>query len=383
MAVTFEYGQNKIRDFKVNVVKGKGSKGKNVVASILINDSIEAIPTKRFWKSLHQRFRYSPNIHKYFEYEEVFQRIVDRASNSDVRWCLEKVDGHKPKLLAITNPNTPMIEVGPLMGVLDEYSAEQKDYSNGVVRSTHTPKVPWHFQVGGDSFINKFIVDTPIDGHGKPAIYVSLLRLVCTNGMVGYSPSFRTELNVGKKNDSIEFSLSRALESFNNEEAYAALQSRVEAAQNSWASVFEVMQLHRTIIKVYGSGNLKGVKQLNIGGETGNTWDDVPVMKQFATMTGDLNKQYGLANIDALSPKKQKTLPAKCTIYDVLNFSSEVGTHHATPEGNRQCQAFCGKIMTSEYDLEGTRETFLDFKDFFIGNEKTAQTMADMQSLSH
>lgn len=382
MAVTFEYGINKVKNIRVECSKAV-TKKKNVVSKIIINDQHEVVATKRFWKSLHQRFRFSPNIYKYFSHEEVFERITERASNADCRWCIERVDGQKPKVLALTNPNQPIIQCGNLMEVLGQYRADGKDYSEGVVRSTHTPKVPWHFQIGGDSFVNRFIVDTPIDGHGKPCIYVSLLREVCTNGMVGFAPSFRTELNVGKKNDSIEFSLMRALESFNNEEAYAALQQRVEDAQNSWASVYEAMNVHKSIIKVYSSGNLKGVKQLNIGGESGNTWDDVPVMQQFSKMTGDLNRQYGLANIDALSTKKQKTLPAGCKVYDILNFVSETATHHATPAGNRILQGSLGNLLANEYDLEGTCEQYQDWKDFFITNEATAQTVADMQSLSH
>jgi hypothetical protein len=379
MSVSFEYGINKISEMKVETVK---TNKKNVVSKIIIADKHEVYPTKRFWKSLHQRFRFSANIFKYFSHEEIFKRISERAPNDKCRWCIEKVTGQKDKALALTNPNSPVIQCHNLMEILGQYNADKKDYAEGVVRSTHVPKVPWNFEIGGDNFVNRFIVDTPIDGHGKPAIYVSLLRVVCSNGMVGFSPAFRTELNVGKKNDSIEFSLCRALESFNNEEAYAALQERIEHAQTSWASVHECMGLHKAIVKVYGSGNLKGVKQLTIGGEEGNTWNDVPVLKSFAKMTGDLNRQYGLANIDALSLKKQRTLPASCTVYDMLNFVSETATHHATAAGNRTLQAFLGGLIANEYDLEGTKEQYADWKDFFISNDATAQTLADMSQKS-
>lgn len=380
MSVTFEYGISPIKDMKVEMVKaGK----KNVASKIIIADKHEVVPTKRFWKSLHQRFRFSSNIFKYFPHEEVFERISKVSPNDKCRWCIEKVDGQKPKALALTNPNSPVIQCHNLMEVLGEYRADKKDYSNGVVRSTHIPKVPWNFQIGGDAFVNRFIVDTPIDGHGKPAIYVSLMRLVCTNGLIGFSPCFRTEINVGKKNDSIEFSLSRALESFNNEEAYAAMQTRIENAQQSWASVYETMQLHKCLIKTYSNGGLRGVKQLTIGGEEGNTMDDVPVLREFTKKSSDLNRQYGLANIDALTPKKQRNLPSSWTVYDMLNFISETATHHATPDGQRSLQAFIGNTIANEYDLEGTVADYKDWTDFFISNENTAQAMADMQSLSH
>src|SRR5260221_348195 len=74
------------------------------------------------------------------------------------------------------------------------------------------------------------IIDTPIDGFGRPSVYLSLLRLVCSNGAVGYSPAFRSELSVGKGDDGVAFALTRVLDGFNNEDGYAALRQRFESA---------------------------------------------------------------------------------------------------------------------------------------------------------
>lgn len=44
-------------------------------------------------------------------------------------------------------------------------------------------------------------------------------------------------------------------------------------------------------------------------------------------MTGDTSRLYGLANLDALSAKRQRTLPVRCKVYelckvyDLLNFA--------------------------------------------------------------
>ena len=65
-------------------------------------------------------------------------------------------------------------------------------------------------------------------------------------------------------------------------------------------------------------------------------------------------------------------------MYDLLNFASELGTHHATPTGNRLVQAYIGDLISSEYDLEGTVDQFGDWRDFFIGNDATCTTLADM-----
>jgi len=77
---------------------------------------------------------------------------------------------------------------------------------------------------------------------------------------------------------------------------------------------------------------------------------------------------YGLANLDALSVKRQRVLPARCRVYDLLNFASEVATHHSTTEGNRSMQAFIGSVISDEYDMEGTAETVTDFADFLVAD---------------
>jgi hypothetical protein len=83
-------------------------------------------------------------------------------------------------------------------------------------------------------------------------------------------------------------------------------------------------------------------------------------------MTGDLTRLYGLADLDALTVKKQRTLPTACRVYDLLNFTSELATHHARPEAARTLQGHLGQLISGEYDLEGTAEQFGDWRDFFL-----------------
>ncbi len=95
------------------------------------------------------------------------------------------------------------------------------------------------------------------------------------------------------------------------------------------------------------------------------------LLDDFRSLTGNLHMLYGLANLDAISTKRQRILPAKCRIYDLLNFASEVGTHYATPDGNKTMQAFVGGIISDEYDMEGTAETTQQFSDFFVKAKDT------------
>jgi hypothetical protein len=95
-------------------------------------------------------------------------------------------------------------------------------------------------------------------------------------------------------------------------------------------------------------------------------------------MSGDLAQMYGLANLDSLTVKRQRTLPAACKVYELINFASETATHRANPAGARVLQAFLGELVSSEYDLEGTAEHFGDWQDFFIGHEATTDTLASL-----
>jgi hypothetical protein len=78
-----------------------------------------------------------------------------------------------------------------------------------------------------------------------------------------------------------------------------------------------------------------------------------------------------LANLDAMSVKRQRILPARCKVYDLLNFTSELATHHASPATARALQAHLGSLISDEYDMEGTAEKMKEFDDFFIRPDDT------------
>lgn len=79
-----------------------------------------------------------------------------------------------------------------------------------------------------------------------------------------------------------------------------------------------------------------------------------------------LRELYGLSNIDALSDKRKRIPPSKARAYDLLNFASEIATHHAAPTGANRIQAYIGTLISDEYDLEGTAEKSTDFDAFFM-----------------
>jgi len=349
MAQAFHYGFTKVRDLYA-VGQRRRACGKATISAITV-EGMQAVPTKRFWQSFFVRFGISDNVFRYFEPTEVFQRVSERAPDDLLRYCLELDHEKPPRLLAVSHPNRAVIRYQEVLDVASRYGGRDAKYADGIVTTTHTPRSgDQPFQIGGDRFDHRFVLETPVDGFRHPKIYLSLLRQICTNGMVGYTRAFRSDVSLSKD---IAFCIGRALETYDNGEGYAALRQRFESAQTSWASVRECLDLYKSLIKVK--------ERKDVTSDT--------LMRDFYRITGNLNELYGLANLDALSVKRQRILPARCRVYHLLNFASEVATHHSTPEGARTMQAYIGSLISDEYDMEGTAETTTDFSDFFVQSE--------------
>jgi hypothetical protein len=380
----FEYGFARVRDMLVSttaVAPKRGRAMKSVVNGISLNGGEVMQASKRFWTSMQTRFGFSPNIIRYFSYEELFHRISTRSADDSVRYCVERdTQKNTARLLAVTNPAAAAVKFDQLQGILGQYGVEKVAYADGIVRSTHSPRAATGaFQIAGDDFVNQFVIDTPIDGYGKPDLYLSMMRLICSNGAIGYGKAFRSELNVGKKDEDVVFALIRAIDGFNNEEGYAALRKRFDAATNSWASVNEAQKLQEVLIRCGHRGQLlkRGIDH-TADGQAFETAQ--PIFQALTSMTGNIAEIYGLSNIETLSAKRQRTLPVRCKVYDLLNFATEVATHHTVEGGARVLQAYVGELISHEYDLEGTVDQFSDWRDFFVGSTDTAETMEIIRS---
>ena len=303
-------------------------------------------PSGRFWSSLFHRFGLSENIFRYFRHDEVFARIVQRSPDDRLRLCVER-KGNLGRLLACSNPKRPVLTYEQADTLLARHhpgeAGERPVYHDGLLTSTHTPRSGERgFDIGPDRFHNRFVVEAPVDGFGQPRIYLSLLREICSNGAVGYARAFRSDVRIG---DDTAYTLERALGQFDHDEGFTALRQRFESAQKSWASLHEAMQLHRTLARM-GTGASECHRQLD-------------------ALCGDLHALYGLANLDSLSAKRQRVLPARCRVYDLINFASEVATHKAPIAERGRLQAYIGTLVSEEYDLEGTAERVSEFKDLF------------------
>lgn len=369
--VSFNYSVHKVNELSVQTQEDPRNGKRNVSAVLLGSEALE--PTERFWTSLYSRYGFSSSVFKYFDHQEVLTRISSTESDR-IRVCIERdeVRGTN-RLLAITNPSKPIVYHEDLTEILRQYDGQNINYADGVFESTHLPRIgTQQFEVGGDAFTNRFVLSTPIDGFGLPNIFLSLLRHVCSNGAIGYARAFRSSLPLGNGNENVRYSIVRALDGFGNDEGFSALRQRFESAAKSWASVYEAQSLHKQLIKLYQHRQIRMSKE-HLPRLTTSTIPELPgfsganlIINALNKMTGDASSIYGIANPDALSTKRQRTLPIRCSVYDLLNFASEVATHHAVNGGARITQTWLGSLISNEYDLEGSRTSFGEFQDFFL-----------------
>lgn len=382
--VTFDYEYVPVND--MHAVKGTCPRtGKEVVTAMEVGEE-QFVPTERFWTSLYARFGFNKAFFKYFDHVEVFERIAERESRDNMRVCIERNSASGAnRLLAVSNPAKPIVAYDDLMEKLELFGGGGIQYHDGVVQSWHTPKSHQRFNIGGDAIDTRFVVATPIDGYGLPNVYLALVRMVCTNGIIALGKIFRSQIALGKGNDDVGFALTRVLDQFGNDEGYAALRQRMESSTQSWASVHESMELYRLLTKLHhnngvrlgGDGEsvpaspmMRSLLASNLDGRALGEDEALagsPIMRAYHNMTGDVSRLYGLANIDAISAKRQRALPVKCTVYDMLNFATELSSHHAgTVDGGRQLNAWVGTMLSSEFDMEQTKTKFEDFADFHL-----------------
>jgi hypothetical protein len=374
----FDYTYATINDLAVETTEDKKT-GRKTVNAVLVNDEPIA-PSERFWNSLYARYGFNKAFFKYFDHDEVFNRISERETNDRMRMCIERDEDGAGTLLACSSPTKPVVMYDELMDTLERYAGGDIKYHDGIVESTHVPRAGGNtFSISGDAFENRFVMNTPVDGYGQPNIYLSLLRQICENGMIGMAKAFRSTLALGSGSDDVNYSITRALEGFGNDEGFAALRQRFESAASSWASVAESNSLYKLLVKQTankgigwdGASATPSMNKLWQMGSSAPMGEDKeitgsPIIKAFHNMTGDTSRLYGLANLDALSIKRQRTLPVHCKVYDLLNFVSEVATHHSKEGGSRQCQAWLGNTISAEYDMEGTADKMGEFDDFFV-----------------
>lgn len=326
-----------------------GSRIRRRAPAQLVLDGEPIVTTQRFWWSLFMRCGLNEAVFRYFEPSELFERVSQRDAGRSIRFAIETPGqpGRPRRLLAVSSPSGPLLSRDAAAEIVDNYSGAGVAYAEGKLSSLHTPAVgDKSLSIGPDEFKQRFFVEVPVDGLGEPHIHVALIRLVCVNGAIGMRAAFRSTIRIGKDP---HHSLDRALAHYSNDDGFSAMRQRFESAQRSWASLREVRLLESELGKI----------------SWGTTDGAAERRRAFRKMVGDYESRYGLASIEALSVKRQRMLQASCRVYDLINFATEIATHHAPPVAAGRLQAWLGSTITEEFDLEGTATNVPDFVDLF------------------
>ncbi len=328
-------------------VAGPGSLRRRRAPTRLLLGGEQVVASDRFWTSLFQRCGFNEAVFAYFSPTEVFARIAERDSKSRLRFAIERPRGSAPRLLAVTPRTSPLVTRDGALAMVRAYSGDRLRYAEGKLVSVHTPADgPGNFRIGPDAFENRFQLELPLDGFGEPRIYVTLLRLICTNGAVGEQRAFRNQVRLGQ--DPLH-SLDRALSCYSNADGFSAMRQRFESAQRSWASLNEVRSLETVLNRINWGG-------VNVGEAHRGAFD---------RLVGDLPGIYGVTSLEGITPKRRRLLPSRARVYDLLNYASEIATHHAPPLAASRLSAWIGGTIVDEFDLEGSANNVSDFEALF------------------
>jgi hypothetical protein len=361
----FDYDECHLKD--LTCTTKEDDKGKLTVEKITL-DKQEFCPTNRFWDSLCSKFGFGPSIYKYFTHKETFNRISQVCKDDQIRLTIqttpsknENTNGWIPKLLAATSTNAPIITGNEIVMLMNRLDAEKISYSDGIITSRHKPNTIMDFDIGGDMHQTKLALDTPIDGYGRPNIYLELLRLICENGVVGYTPAFKSSVIIG--NIGGMDILERAMSSYSNENGFTAMRTRILTAQKSWASVFECVKLAKALWKLQPD-DFKPEVLMTVESPKPNEHRNRLVSRLYEAC-GDLRAIYGVAQLESLSEKRMRQLPSKATVYDLICFSSEIATHQLLSDAAKAMNSFVGSLLGGDiFDLENSCEEFGTFADF-------------------
>ena len=299
----------------------------NCDGSLITIGSGEYKTTDRFWNSIFSRFGIGNNVFKYFSHNEVFKRICKTLDN-DVPLRFSH-DDHR---VYAVSPCDRDVTGNYVYDILDESDAISYYFDDGVVKASFEPKSgDTMSMIMNDDHKHRFMMNIPLDGYGSVNTYLAMLRVVCANGMVAMAPAFRSKINIGKSDSWI--AIKQAIDHFNNSEGYEAIAARLESATKSWASLYEYK-------KVIGSC-LKSIDRAR----------NKKALQKIVNMSSDILRMYGVAHIDAISPKKQRVLRSNMRVYDLINFATEFNTHFVKRRES-SIDGTIGDLISSEYDLE-------------------------------
>ena len=285
----------------------------------------------RFYKTLAAELGIPFGVFGFFTPLEVMTRAAEKEPDLALRVT---VDTERNQALGLTQDKGLPMPVKFIEGVLHEDRRLQEvEYGNGMLSAMLDLDDPW--DVPNDSTYHVRVrCRVPVDGVGMPDMSLATWRQVCSNGAVAEAPLFRTKMEI-KDNSGEHFR--RLLASFSNPSGVEMLQERMCTAAGTKASVGEVVLLDGLIRR-----------------SVANTRNQMLLRERLNEIAENPCVRYGVTDLTNIGQKKRPLLPVGCSVADLLNFASELGTHHSELlKSDSTLQSFSGTLLSKGFDLEG------------------------------
>lgn len=189
----------------------------------------------------------------------------------------------------------------------------------------------------------------PVDGVGMPDMNLATWRQVCSNGAVAESPLFRSKMEI-KDNSGEHFR--RLPTSFSNPSGVEQLQRKMCDAVETKASVGELVFLEGMIRR-----------------SVANTRNQMLLRERLYEVASDPCVRYGVTDLSNIGEKKRSLLPVGCSVADLLNFASELTTHHSEIlRESAPVMGFAGSILAKDFDLADLYPSTHNASSFYLND---------------
>lgn len=300
------------------------------IKSLVIDNSAYKL-SDRFYKTLAGELGIPYGVFGFFTPLEVMERAAAKVPDLQLRVT---VDTEGRQALGLTqNKGLPM-PINYIENVLhNDKRLTGVEYSDGVLSAMLDLDDPW--DVPNDSTYGMRVrCRVPVDGVGMPDMSLATWRQVCSNGAVAETSLFRTKMEI-KDNSGEHFR--RLLASFSNPSGVEMLQERMCNAAETKASVGEVVLL-------------EGLLRRSVA----NARNQMLLRERLNDVADNPCVRYGVTDLANIGQKKRPLLPVGCSVADLLNFASELGTHHSDLlKSDSTLQSFSGTLLSKGFDLEG------------------------------
>ena len=359
---TIKYASIDLNRIDVEVREVSSGRGRPRIVKTILDEknNIRINPTKRFWGSFFEEFGLGTPSNKffdYFEYTEFFERIQRDMDIPMIAVCLEHVPGTLNTFNAYgctkSAKHVPYDDVVNMIQSSDP-NTKQLYFKNGIVHSVHQSKDPIaNFAIGADDYQGYYEISTPVDGHGKPEVFIGTERLFCTNGMTIRNKAFRSEFKIGSKGMS---TLAQIIDGYRNEDGYIQLKKRFENADLSFASMREVHRVSQLLqdLTKHHRADLNPMNR---------------AMYDFGDMLGDFTSELGIASLNQVSDKIASGIPMRPSVLSLVQLLSEVSTHHLPRYAQGTVDKFLGSLISNNFDLELSKSHMGEYSDFLLKNK--------------